>query len=176
MQQMRPRYVVPFAQIARLREVTRARGAAIAILAPLAPEQQSAEKMLGEAVALCASLDQDATLIGGTSEWRAAAVIAGLRVSTSVEEWECWLNDTEARTFRAERRRRLSTAQGWRILQFTPPHESLPTYVVRLGERSGFPVRAEVATRADERYEDTLIATISATGGYAYAEYQTHLG
>ena len=101
------------------------------------------------------------TLIGGDAELRAHAVMHGLRTSTSVAEWERWLINAEATTYRQERRQRLQEGTGWRVMHFIAPHESQPAFVAALGRRAGLPSHADLALTPAERHEETLLGRIS---------------
>lgn len=111
---------------------------------------------------------KDMTIVGGTAELRAAAVIQGLRVATDVPAWQQWLHEAERQMFRHQLR--LQVNKEWSIISQQPIRADVdapPAYVSEILADAGIVLLSIAAIDtldADERYEDSIILTVWETG------------
>lgn len=119
---------------------------------------------LAEALAAARAAGADVTVIAARPQAQAEAVALGLRVATSVAEWQRWLTDTRIRQARDDRRRNAGTHLPWSVVRpGLAPTDSLPGFVLDL---SGHGEPPADLMPADERYELQIADRIRATGGY----------
>lgn len=147
-------------------------GLHVAIVLPDGAPNLAAIEGLDHLLAWATAQGKDVTLVGGSEQARAEAVVAGLRVSTSVAAWEAWEAATQQASARLEEHLQAQGEDsGWRIIH--PTHtaqaieDDLPAYLATLSPDGdpvvALPPRGE-STPADERYEDAVIALIWQTG------------
>ncbi len=182
------RIVLACAQAQRLRSISPGEMTEAAVVLTASDTHADVLKTIDSLAHIAKQPQVGITIITAAPAIQAEAVVRGLRASTSLRDWEAWLDDSEARHYRRERRRRLTESSAWHVLSadagwpgsnpltFAAPGETLPTFISDLRQQMGMPTRAEVALSAEERYADAIIDMIYATGGYAILEYQVQLG
>jgi hypothetical protein len=140
----------------------------VALVLPDAAPDLAAIAGLDQVLTWAREHGKDITLIGGSIQARAEAVLRGLRVATSVAAWEAWLAD-ERSAGTALEQRLLAHGQetGWRVIHPTKhptaDQDEPPAYLATLRPADEAAAPAE-AIPADERYEDAVTALIWQTG------------
>jgi hypothetical protein len=142
----------------------------VALVLPASTPDLAAVTGLDQVLTWATEQGKDVTIIGGSPQARAEAVLRGLRVATSVDAWEAWL--AAAKNAAAELTQRIQSHgddPGWRIIhpaQSFSGDDEMPAYVSALQQNNAvpMPVAAGDGIPADERYEDAIIALIWQTG------------
>ncbi len=139
----------------------------VALVLPASTPDLAAVAGLDQVLAWAAEQGKDVTLIGGSPQARAEAVLRGLRVATSVDAWEAWL--AMAKNAAAELSQRIQShgdEPGWRVLHPAQAADEgdVPAYLTALHDHLDAPYAASDGIPADERYEDAIIALIWQTG------------
>ncbi|MBA3826803.1 MAG: hypothetical protein H0X24_23275 [Ktedonobacterales bacterium] len=138
-----------------LRAIRHMQGAELALLLPPDAHQLGEIPGLTQVLAAIKEAHKDVTLVGGTPGVRAEAVAEGWRVSTSLEEWERWLAESQA----------VPTGHGWRIFR-AAERPSASDEVVGLAATATAHTTTELAERltSADQQEEAIIALIWQTG------------
>lgn len=142
--------------------------AEVALVLPAAAPNLAAIAGLDQVLTWAREQGKDVTLVGGSVQARAEAVLRGLRVATSVAAWEAWLATERATSVALDQHLQAHGATtGWRVIRPTSVTPSAdddqPAYLALLRAPADAAVAPEIVP-ADERYEDAVIALIWQTG------------
>ena len=158
----------------------------IALILPATATKLDAIAGLDQVLAWAEEHGKDITLVGGSDYVRAEAVVRGLRVATSLDAWEAWLEDAKNATARLDAHLQAhGDDTGWRIIHTAytanATEDELPAYLAALSPDGrpvvALPPVAEIVP-PDERYEEAVIALIWQTGklhGGALSADETNL-
>jgi hypothetical protein len=147
------------------RALRRVPGNEVALVLPASVADLAAVGGLDQVLTWAREQGKDVTLVGGSAQARAEAVLRGIRVATSVAAWNAWL--TDARRAARELQQRIGTHgeddPGWHVIHPAPTIEDddLPAHLAVLRPDASLPPES---LPADERYEGSIIAVIWQTG------------
>lgn len=147
------------------RALRRVPGNEVALVLPASVADLASVEGLDQVLTWAREQGKDVTLVGGSAQARAEAVLRGIRVATSVAAWDAWL--TDARRAASELQQRIGARTGddpgWHVIHPAPTIEDdeLPAHLAVLQPDASLPPES---LPADERYEDAILAVIWQTG------------